>query len=151
VLECARWAPSAKEAQPWRFVVVRQALDRHRLAAAAFNHAHVRTAPVVIACCARIHSHVSGNGRPSHPLDLAAATESMILAAADVGLAASWITGFRESTVREILGIPGDIPVVALLAIGFADGIEELPARRSADECIAWERWVEEDASRGRV
>ena len=38
IVDCARYAPSAKEAQPWRFIVVRDAVTRHRLAAAAFNH-----------------------------------------------------------------------------------------------------------------
>ena len=43
VLEAARYAPSAREAQPWRFVVIQEALIRHKIAAAAFNHPHVRT------------------------------------------------------------------------------------------------------------
>ena len=145
VLECARFAPSAKEAQPWRFVVVQDALTRHRIAAGAFNHPHVRTAPVVIACCARVHSHVSGNGRRSFPVDLAAATESMRLAAADVGLASSWITGFREGVLRELLGIPADVPIVALLALGYPDGISALPARLSRRKVFAWDRWREEE------
>lgn len=141
ILECARHAPSAKEAQPWRFVVVRNALRRGRLAEAAFNHPHVRTAPVVVAACARIHSHVSGTGRASHPVDLAAAVQSMVLAAADLGLATSWITGFREPTVREALEIPEPIPVVALLAVGYPDGMESLPERSDWAETVAWETW----------
>lgn len=141
VLECARYAPSAKEAQPWRFVVVREAMARHRLATAAFNHPHARTAPVLIACCARIHSHVSGTGRPSHPLDLAAATQNMVLAAADLGLATSWLTGFRESSVREALGIPDPVPVVAMLAVGYPDGLEPLPDRIPREDAVAWDRW----------
>lgn len=143
VLECARYAPSAKEAQPWRFVVVREAMTRHRLATAAFHHPHARTAPVLVACCARIHSHVSGTGRSSHPVDLAAATENMVLAAADLGLATSWLTGFRESSVREALEIPDPVPVVAMLALGYPDGLEPLPERVPRGEAVAWERWDE--------
>ena len=52
VLESARYAPSAREAQPWRFVVVQEALARHQLAVAAFNHPHMRSAPVIVVCCA---------------------------------------------------------------------------------------------------
>lgn len=141
VLESARYAPSAKEAQPWRFVVVREGLTRHRIAAAAFNHPHVRTAPVVVLCCARIHSHVSGTGRPSFPVDLAAAAQTMMLAAADLGVAASWIPGFREAGVREAAGVPDDVPVVALVALGYPQGLGPLPERRPRDEVVAWERW----------
>jgi nitroreductase len=141
VLECARWAPSAKEAQPWRFVVVRNGLTRKKIAEAAFNHPHARTAPVVVAACARIHSHVSGTGRPSHPVDLAAAVQSMVLAAADLGLSSAWIAGFRESSVRDALGIPDPVPVVALLALGYPDGLEPLPEREPREEVVAWESW----------
>ncbi len=141
ILEAARYAPSAREAQPWRFVAVREALTRHRLARAAFNHPHLREAPLVIACCARIHSHVSGTGRESHPVDLAAATQTMLLTAADLGLAASWITGFREDSVREALEIPDGLPVVAMLGVGYADGLEPLPERRPESAVVAWERW----------
>ncbi len=141
VLECGRWAPSAKEAQPWRFVVVRNGLTRSRIAEAAFNHPHARTAPVIVAGCARIHSHVSGTGRPSHPVDLAAAVQSMVLGAADLGLSSAWITGFRESSVRDALGIPDPVPVIALLALGYPDGLEPLPEREPREEVVAWESW----------
>ena len=144
VLDCARYASSAKEAQPWRFVVVRDALKRHQLAAAAFHNAQVRKAPVVVVGCARVHSHVSGSGYRSHPVDLAAATQAMILGAADMGLGSAWITGYRESMVRELLGIPGDVPVVTLLAFGYADGYAPLPPRRDRTDVVTWERWEAE-------
>ena len=141
VLEAARYASSAREAQPWRFVVVQEALARHRIAAAAFNHPHVKTAPVVIACCARIHSHVSGTGRQSFSMDLASATQAMMLTAADLGLQSSWIYGFREGAVRQILGVPEPVPIVALFCLGYHDGLAELPERLPREEVIAWDRW----------
>lgn len=146
VLEAARYAPSAREAQPWRFVVVREALSRHRIAAAAFNHPHARTAPVLIACCARIHSHVSGSGRPSFPMDVAAAAQTIVVAAADLGLHSSWIYGFRESDVKRTLGVPDDVPIVALIGLGYPDGLAPLPERRPREEVIAWDVWRASDA-----
>lgn len=141
VLEAARFAPSAKEAQPWRFVVVLDGRKRARLASAAFNHPHARTAPVIVAVCARVHSHVSGVGRPSWPVDLAAATQSMVLAAADLGLATSWLTGFRERSVQDILGIPPEIPVGMMLAVGYPDGLGPLPERADWEEVVHWDAW----------
>lgn len=141
VLECARYAPSAREDQPWRFVVVQDARRRGRLARAAFHHPHARSAPVLVAACARIHTHVSGVGRRSWPLDLAAAVQSMVLAAADLGIASAWITGFRERSVREALEIPEAVPVAALLGLGYPEGIEELPEREPWNEVVAWDSW----------
>lgn len=142
ILDCARYAPSAKEAQPWRFVVVRDPITRRDIASAAFRHPHVRTAPILVLCCARIHSHVSGTGRASYPADLAAAAQSMMLAAADLGLATSWIPGFREAAVREAVGVPRDVPIPGIVAIGYPDGLERLPKRRPREEVVAWDRWA---------
>lgn len=141
LLECARHAHSANEAQPWRFVVVRQALTVHRLSEAAFNHPGLRSAPLVIVCCARIHSHVSGTGRPSYPVDLAAATQCMVLAAEEMGLGSCWVSGFRESDVREALGVPADVPVVAMLAVGYPEARRERADREPAEKAVAWEEW----------
>lgn len=141
VLEAGRYAPSTRESQPWRFVVVQNVMVRYELAAAAFNNPLVRSAPVVIVACARVHSLVSGSGRPSHPVDVAAAVQCMAMTAADLGLAAAWITGYREPGVRKPLDIPSDVPVVALLTIGYADGFAPLAARRAEDEVVAWETW----------
>lgn len=142
VLECARHAPSAREDQPWRFVVVQDALTRHRISRAVFQGDLVRTAPVLIVGCARVHSNIAGSGRPSHPVDLAAATEAMVLGAADMSLASAWITGFRENEIRGILEIPEDVPVVSLLAVGYPDGFQRLPRRRPEAECVVWDRWT---------
>jgi nitroreductase len=141
VLEAARYAPSAKEAQPWRFVVVQDALRRHQVARAAFNHPLVLSAPVLILCCARIHSHVSGNGRVSYPIDVAAAAQSMSLAAADVGLGVGWIMGFREGEVRKLTEVPSDVPILTILTLGYPESFQPLAARRAAEEVFAWERW----------
>ena len=146
VVESARYAPSAREAQPWRFIVVQEALARHQIAVAAFNHPHVKTAPVVVVCCARIHSHVSGSGRPSFPMDLAAAIQTMVIAAADLGVHSSWIYGFRESAIRPVVEIPVDVPIVALVCLGYQAGLSNLPERRPRNEVIGWDRWRSDDA-----
>lgn len=141
ILDCGRYTVSAGEDQPWRFIVVRNPLTRHRLAEAAFNSEHVKTAPIVIVGCARIHSRISGHGNPAFPADLAAATQSMALAAADMGLQVAWITGYREPIVRSLLGVPPDVPVVTLLSVGYPDGFDRLPKRRPFPEVVSWDRW----------
>ncbi len=116
-------------------------MTRHRIARAVFQGDLIRTAPALVVGCARIHSNIAGSGRPSHPIDLAAATQAMVLGAADMSLATSWITGFREGEIRDVLGIPADVPVVTLLALGYPDGFQRLAVRRDEDLSIAWDRW----------
>jgi nitroreductase len=123
--------------------VVRDPMIRHRLAEAAFHNRLARTAPIVIVGCARLHSRISGNGKPAHPTDLAAASQAMSLCAADLGLQSAWITGFREESVRAVLDIPPDVPVVTLIALGYPDGFQRLPDRRPVRETLSWDRWEE--------
>ncbi len=141
IVECGLQAPSAREHQPWRFIVVQDAMTRHRIAAGVFQGELVRSAPVLIVGCARVYSNIAGSGRPSHPSDLAAATALMALAAADMSLATAWITGFRESKIREVLGVPPDVPVMTLLAVGYPDGFVRLPDRRHERDVVAWDSW----------
>ena len=58
LLEAARLVPSACNFQEWRFVVVRNAEIRKRLAMAANKQMFVGEAPVVIVCCAETDGHV---------------------------------------------------------------------------------------------
>jgi len=74
-------------------------------------------------------------------MDLAAATQTMAIAAADLGVHTSWMFGFRESDVRSVVGIPDDVPVLGLLGLGYPDGLADLPERRPRDEVIAWDAW----------
>jgi nitroreductase len=122
-------------------VVVQDALTRHQIARAVFQGDLIRTAPVLIVGCARVHSNIAGSGRPSHPIDLAAATQAIVLGAADMSLATAWITGFREGEIREVLGVPSDVPVVTLLALGYPDGFQRLPDRRAEEVTVSWDRW----------
>jgi nitroreductase len=52
LLESARLAPSGTNTQPWRFIVVKDNDTKKRLQEAAHNQRHVKSAPVIIVCCA---------------------------------------------------------------------------------------------------
>ena len=119
ILEAARLAPSASNRQEWRFVVVQDKGIRQRLMQAAKDQAFVGQAPVVIAACAKTDSHIMTCGQQCYPIDVAIAVEHMALKATEEGLGTCWIGAFYEDKVKEILGIPQDIRVVALLTLGY--------------------------------
>ena len=142
VLEAARLAPSASNRQEWRFVVVRDAGMRTKLAKAANNQTFVGEAPVVIACCAETDSHVMSCGQECYPIDVAIAIDHMTLAAVELGLGTCWIGAFSESEVKKVLGIPEEVRVVELLPLGYpADSAQKDKNRRSQDEIVHWEKW----------
>ena len=52
LLESARLAPSGTNTQPWRFIIVKDNGTKKKLQEAAHNQRHVKSAPVIIVCCA---------------------------------------------------------------------------------------------------
>lgn len=141
VLEAGRLAPSAKNLQEWRFVVVRDEGRRKRLADAAKGQTFVGEAPVVIAACATVTDYVMTCGQLTYPIDLAIAVEHMVLAAAAEGLGTCWIGAFYEEEVKKILNIPPEVRVVALLPLGYPDESPHPRPRKEIGEIVAFESW----------
>ena len=143
VLEAGRLAPSAKNLQEWRYVVVRDAAMREKLVAAAANQRFVAEAPVVIACCAETDNYVMRCGQLAYPIDLAISIDHMTLAAAELGLGTCWIGSFDEAQVKALLGIPAQVRVVEILTLGTPKSGEagRPKSRRTIEEIVHWEHW----------
>ncbi len=142
VLEAARLAPSANNAQEWRFVVVRDASVRQRLSLAACGQGSVASAPVVLVCCAETDEHRMTCGHLAYPIDVAIATDHVTLCAVTEGLGTCWIGAFNEEQVKEVLEIPDPIRVVALLPIGYPEN--PAPVRKlrlPLAKIVKHERW----------
>lgn len=155
ILEAARLAPSAENAQPWRFVVVRDPARRLRLVEESFSGIYRRSrridAPVFIALCG-VHGAVDLAGRAaghsSYTLtDCGIAGEHAVLAAADRGLGTCWIGMFDRRRARRVLEIPAGVNLIALIALGWpADPAREAPPAKGRKplSAIAWsDRWGE--------
>ena len=142
ILEAARLAPSASNRQEWRFVVVQDRDTRQRLMKAAKNQPFVGEAPIVIACCAKTDNHIMSCGQACYPIDMAIAIEHMALEATEEGLGTCWVGAFYEDQAKEILGIPQDIRVVELLALGYpAKPSSAHKDRLSIEKIVMHERW----------
>jgi nitroreductase len=140
VLEAGQLAPSAKNMQDWRFIVVRDFATRQRLAEAARDQQFVGQAPVVIAACGT-SDLVMTCGQPAYAIDVAIALDHMTLAAASLDLGTCWIGAFYEEKVKEILGVPQEVRVVALLPLGYPAEQPGPRPRKSLDDVVAWEHW----------
>jgi len=140
VLEAGRLAPSARKMQDWRFVVVRDRDTRLKLVEAARKQAFVGQAPVVIAACGT-SDLVMTCGQPAYVVDVAIAVDHMTLAAFSLGLGTCWIGAFYEDQVKEILGVPDGVRVVALLPLGYPSGSPRSTPRKSLEDVVAYEKW----------
>jgi len=144
VLEAGRLAPSAVNKQPWRFIVVREEMNRRGLGAAYAREWFWR-APVIIVVCilpneAWTRAH---DGKNFAWVDGALAMDHMTLAAAERDLGTCWIGAFDSIAVHEILGLPDGVEVVGMTPLGFPD-VEANPrarSRRPLGETVMKERW----------
>jgi len=142
ILEAVRLAPSAKNLQEWRFVVVKDRKKRELLAQAAYNQAFVGEAPVVIACCADTDKYIMRCGLECYLIDLGIAIDHLTLAAVSEGLGTCWIGSFEGERVKQILGIPQEIIVVELLPLGYPqDPAIKEKNRLSLEETVHYEKW----------
>ena len=139
ILEAARLAPSACNFQNWKFVVVKDEGKRRKLAEAAANQNFVGEAPVVIAAVSLNPGHMMGCEVPTYAVDLAIAVDHMTLQAVEEGLGTCWIGAFSQERVKEILGIPGQYKVVALLPLGFPNDSPGPKDRKSLEEIVGYD------------
>lgn len=141
VLEAARLAPSARNMQEWRFVVVRDADLRQRLVPAANNQAFVGQAPVVIIGCAEQADYVMRCGQKAHPIDVAIAMEHIALQAAREGLGTCWVGSFYPDQIKQILGIPEPISIVEIMPLGYPADQPRAKNRQPIEKIVCYDRW----------
>jgi nitroreductase len=142
ILDAARRAPSARNAQEWRFVVVSDRAVRERIASEAARQPFIGTAGILLACCAVTDGRVMRCGQPAYPIDVAIAMDHLSLAAAALGLGTCWIGSFDEALVRQILGIDSGVRVVQLMPLGYPADPSPVPkSRLSLAEIVRRERW----------
>lgn len=134
LFEAAHWAPSAFNFQPWRFIVAKTDEEREKFYSfiSENNLKWSKYAPVLTL----IVSKKINNGTfiKSHSFDTGAAWGFLALQAVKIGLITHPMTGFDFEKAREVLGIPDDYNIEALVAIGYQDDKEKLPEELQARE-----------------
>ena len=114
ILEAARLAPSAKNVEPWHFIVVTDSEKRKALSKGKFAKFLAQTPVVIVAC---------GDKKASpdwYAIDTALAVENMVLTATSEGLGTCCVGSFDEKQVKALLKVPENFDVLLLLAVGYA-------------------------------
>lgn len=172
VLVAAGWAPSAHNAQPWRFIVLDDPAVKRELAEAmaqawvadmAKEDAKIdeetrsarverfANAPVLILACVTTDemNKFPDAKRQSCERDLAvaslgAALQNLLLTAHAAGLGACWFCApaFCKDTVRKTLEVPVDVEPQALVAMGYPAEEPTASSRKPFDDIIFENRWA---------
>ena len=139
VLEAARWAPSASNHQPWRFVWgLRGDAGFNAIleTLVPFNRSWAEKAAALVVVASVDHIERDGVSSPNayHTFDAGAAWAQMGLQAQDMGLAAHAMAGFDHDTARRVLQVPAGTVVQAVVAIGTKGDATLLPEALQARE-----------------
>src|SRR5918995_3767881 len=132
ILEAARWAPSSRNEQPWRYIVFTndnpEILKRAQSVLKEIND-YAKRAPILI--CAITKKTYTDNEKPNrlHFHDLGAANENMFLESFNQGLIMHEMGGFDVQKAREVFNVPEDYEVGIMIAIGYQDAYHVLPDR----------------------
>jgi len=146
LLEAARWAPSAMNHQPWRFLVGRQDADGADAtykgvfdALSGGNQQWASSAPVLVAALVRTENE-DGSARTVAPYELGLAVAQLTVQAHALGLHVHQMGGFDPAQVRETFVVPTSYTPVVVLAIGRQGDADSLPAWAAERETAPRER-----------
>lgn len=142
VLEVARIAPSAVNKQPWHFIVITNEATKSKIAN-TYPRDWFKTAPTIIVVCGdHSKSWKRSDGKDHCDVDVAIAIDHMTLAATDIGLGTCWVCAFDAKQCHEILNLPENLEVIALIPIGYpADTVPENKKRLDISEIVTWEEY----------
>lgn len=150
VLEAARWAPSSNNMQPWRFYIANTEakLEIFKQFILPFNRTWTDIIPQMI-LLASAKLTAKGDPNSAHAFDTGSAWTNMALQATMLGLITHAIGGFDHSKARELLQVPDDYELHAVIVIGYQGEKEvlsealqerEKPNQRNplADSIVEW-------------
>jgi nitroreductase len=135
IIDCARLAPTGRNAQPWEFVVVTEPAAKARIAELATYGKFLAHAPVVVVIlCKRESDHALEDG--------SAAATTILNAAKAHNLGSCWVAGWDRSYSDDVVRLVGGderLVLVALIGIGKSDPLEEpQPPKRQLSEVLHW-------------
>jgi nitroreductase len=137
IIDCARLAPTAVNMQPWEFVVVTNSETKAKIAQAATYGKFIADSGACIVVCVERSS--------KFPLeDCCAAVENILISAKAHSLGSCWVAGWKRpysGEISSLIGLPENIEIVALIAVGYPKSEPKSPPKRKLSEVLHWEKF----------
>lgn len=148
-IQAAHLAPSACNAQAWKFVVVDEPTIKEQVAMAANDmgmNKFVLQAPVIIAVVLERANFTSAIGstikqKDYTMIDIGIAVENICLQATELGLGSCIVGWFNEHKVKKILQIPRTKRVPLLITLGYSDNIQRTKIRKKIEEIYSFNKY----------
>ncbi len=140
LFEAARWAPSCSNNQPWRIIAATDSkLEEIRNHLSRGNE-WARNAACIFIFTSKPDLDCQITGRDYYTLGLGLAMENVLLQGVHLGLVAHPIAGFSEKGVKEVLNIPDEYRIHALIVLGYPGNESAADTRTLEKERMPRER-----------
>lgn len=138
IVDAARYAPTARDVQPWVFIAVTQKEHLRELGRLA-DHG-----PFIADCAACIA--VFCEDTKYYLEDGSAATQNIMLAARSFGIGSCWVAGDKKPyayQIARILAVPAEYRLVSLVSLGYPSSEEEFSdkPRKQLQDLLRWEKF----------
>lgn len=138
IVDSARFAPTARNVQPWEFVVVTSKPKLAELSRLADNGRFLAQASACIAVfCVDTKYYLE---------DGCAATCNILLAATALGIGSCWVAGDKKPYCQQVsvlLGAPSGMKLVSLIALGYPqeEDVFKIMPKKGLKEILHWEKF----------
>lgn len=135
IVDCGRLASTARNVQPWEFIVITDPEKLKEVAAISEHGKHIAQAAACIAVVCEDTKYYVEDG--------AAATQNILVAAWSLGIGACWVAGDKKvyaNQLRDLLGAPPTHKLLSLIPLGYPASIPA-PKKRALNEVLHWERY----------
>lgn len=152
LFEAARWAPSAYNRQPWRFVY---AIRDDEYWAEFFdllvegNQRWCKEAGALIVIAAKTTDD-EGETTRTHAFDVGAAWENLAVQGCSMGLVIHGMEGFDYDRAQQVIGLDDEYAVQAMIAVGHPGTLDDAPEKLREREQPSGRRAVSDFAFNGR-
>ena len=148
IFEAVRWAPSASNLQPWRFIVGVDYDDTHTRIFGSLkegNQRWAKAAPVLVVALVALNL-ADGSGPNRHAFhDVGLALENLFLQAADLGLNCHLMAGFDADIIMQSFRVPDGYEPITACALGYPGKLEDLAEDLQVRELMPRRRKALED------
>jgi nitroreductase len=137
IVDAGRLAATARNEQPWEFVVVTEAGRRRQIADTTEYGKFIAQAPACIAVFCRQTKYYLEDG--------SAATQNILVAAAALGVQSCWVAGDKKvytADISRMLNVTDGYNLVSLIALGYESSPAPRVPKRKLEEVLHWEKFA---------
>jgi len=153
LFEAARWAPSASNNQPWRFIYARRDTPAWKTLfdlMLEFNQSWTRNAAALVVIVSKKTFDIKETPSRTHSFDAGAAWQNLALQGSLRGLVVHGMAGFDYDRARKDLAVPDNHDIEAMVAVGKPGPVEGLPAALQKREVPSDRKKIAEIVFEGR-